>query len=192
MAKANRASTHKSGASPTNNNNTRKSNTNSSANMNEPKVDAVKKPVEQVAPASTSAPTSTDRTNTSKGRQAGKGNRPVVGGAAVAGAKSTQPKVITSNNPQQQQAESYNRVMRRRMQKMGTGPYNDSASTMQEQRKKRIERKKQRSEELRQKVTRGPRPNLSLGRRNTIFLISVAVIIVAIIVLAIIINHPFR
>lgn len=130
--------------------------------------------------------------NTGKSKQAGKGNKPFVGGSAVPGAKSTQPKVITSNNPQQQQAESYNRVMRRRMQKMGTGPYNDTASTMQEQRKKRIERKKQRSEELRQKVTRGPRPNLSLGRRNTIFLIVMAVIIIAIIVLAIIINHPFR
>jgi membrane-bound lytic murein transglycosylase len=184
MAKANRASTHKSGTNPNSTGNTGKGNTSSAANKNAPKGDTMKIPVEPTASTSTS-------TTSNKAKQAGKVNRPTVGGSAVAGAKSTQPKVITSNNPQQQQAESYNRVMRRRMQKMGTGPYNDTASTMQVQRKKRIERKKQRSEELRQKVTRGPRPNLSLGRRNTIFLIAVAVIIIAIIVLAIIINHPF-
>lgn len=189
MAKANRASTHKSGASNT----TGKSATGSSnssgrsTNKNAPKGDTMKMPSEQAAATSTPAA----RTGTSRGKPAGKGNRPVVGGSAVVGAKSTQPRETTSTNPQQQQAESYNRVMRRRMQKMGTGPYNDTANTMQEQRKKRVERKKRRTEELRQQVTRGPRPNLSLGRRNTIFLIAMAAIIVAIIVIAIIVNHPF-
>src|SRR5690242_13081102 len=77
-----------------------------------------------------------------------KGQRPPIGGTAVAGAKSTQPKQIsTTNNPQQQEMESYNRTMRRRMQRMGMGPYANEpkkAKTLQEKRKEKMERLKQR------------------------------------------------
>jgi hypothetical protein len=129
---------------------------------------------------------------TSKGKQSGKSNRPVIGGTAVAGAKSTQPKAVAQSNSPQQQAENYNRSMRRRMQKLGTGPYSENlAVTAQERRQKRIERKKRKSAELRQQVTRGQRVNLSLGKRNTYFLIAMAALLVIIIVIAIIIRHPF-
>src|SRR5438094_6810228 len=68
-------------------------------------------------------------------KQSGKSNRPRVGGTAVSGAKSTQPKQIsTTNNPQQQQMESMNRDMRRRMQRLGTDP-TTQASSLQDQRR---------------------------------------------------------
>lgn len=152
----------------------------------------MKKPPAQVNAASLLSNKAAPTGQTSGGKQSGKSNRPSVGGTAVPGAKSTQPKVISNtNNPQQQQAESYNRTMRRRMQKLGAGPYGENAVvSAQERRKKRIERKKRKNEELRQQVTRGPRVNLSLGRRNTYFLIGVAVLLVVIIVIAILLHHP--
>lgn len=150
----------------------------------------MKKPTAQ---ASTSSSASSATGQASKGKQSGKSNRSAIGGTAVAGAKSTQPRATSqSSNPQQQAAENYNRMMRRRMQKLGTGPYSENpAVTAQERRQKRIARKKRKSEELRQQVTRGQRINLRLGKRNTYFLIGVAVLLVAIIIVAIIIRHPF-
>lgn len=152
--------------------------------------DAMQKPTAQAAVAPSGAVTAKP---TGKGKQSGKSTRPVIGGTAVAGAKSTQPKTVSqSNSPQQQQAENYNRSMRRRMQKLGTGPYSENlAATAQERRQKRIERKKRKSAELRQQVTRGQRVNLSLGKRNTYFLIAMIALLVIIIVIAIIIRHPF-
>ncbi|HLI05828.1 MAG TPA: hypothetical protein VKV40_04600 [Ktedonobacteraceae bacterium] len=157
------------------------------------KGDTMKKPPIQTSTASSLPGAAAPTGQTSRSKQSGKSNRPTIGGTAVPGAKSTQPKVISNtNNPQQQQAESYNRTMRRRMQKIGAGPYSENAAvSAQERRKKRIERKKRKSEELRQQVTRGQRVNLSLGRRNTIFLIGVAVLLIAIIVIAILLRHPF-
>lgn len=123
-------------------------------------------------------------------RQSGKSNRPRVGGTATPGAKSTQPREVNTTNPQQQQAESYNRTMRRRMEHLGTGP--NQTSPLQDQRKKRLEKRKKRLEERREtvkKVTAGAPRNITLGRRNTYFLIAVAAIIVALIVLALVINN---
>lgn len=133
-------------------------------------------------------PTTNQTVNKSKPGK--KTNRPQVGGTAVTGAKSTQPKEIsTTNNPQQQQAESYNRTMRRRMEQMGTGP--SQANTVQDQRKKRLDKRRKRIEERRQEVKKvaagGPR-KISIGRRNTYFLIAVVVIIIAIIIIAAFIN----
>jgi hypothetical protein len=75
-----------------------------------------------------------------------KGSRAQVGGTAVPGAKSTQPKqVSTSNNPQQQEMESANRMMRRRMEHLGTGPQApEQVKTAQDRRKERAERVKER------------------------------------------------
>ena len=119
-----------------------------------------------------------------------KGNRPRIGGTAVPGAKSTQPKEVAATNPQQQQAESYNRVMRRRMEHLGTGP--GQGSTLQDQRRKRLEKRKRRIEERKQEVRKvaasGPR-KISLGRRNTYFLIAVVVVIIVVIAIAIIVNY---
>jgi uncharacterized membrane protein len=131
-----------------------------------------------------------DSTSANKAKQSAKSNQARVGGTAVQGAKSTQPKEITTTNPQQQQAESYNRDMRRRMQHLGTGP--TQGSTVQDQRQKRLEKRKKRVEERRQEVKKvaatGPR-NISLGRRNTYFLIAVVVVIILVIIVAYLINH---
>ncbi|MDQ2716062.1 MAG: hypothetical protein M3Z08_14235 [Chloroflexota bacterium] len=107
-----------------------------------------------------------------------------VGGTAIQGAKSTQPKEVTTKDPQRQETESYNREMRRRMQHMKTGPYSDAA-TPQQQRRKKLERRKQEAQDEVQKL-RGRSPGkITLGRRNTYFVIAVAAILVLLIVIAI-------
>ncbi|MDQ2907696.1 MAG: hypothetical protein ABI456_22900 [Ktedonobacteraceae bacterium] len=107
-----------------------------------------------------------------------------VGGTAVQGAKSTQPKEVTTKDPQRQETESYNREMRRRMQHMKTGPYSDAPSP-QQQRRKKLDRRKQEAQEEVQKL-RGRNPGkITLGRRNTYFVIAVAAIVVVLIVLAV-------
>lgn len=119
-----------------------------------------------------------ERTGSSK-----RSNRPQIGGTAVPGAKSTLPKPPpTSNNQQQQQAEASNRTMRRRMEQLGTAP-EDKAQTVQEKRRKQIERRKQRVEEQRRELRKAmPGGRITLGRRNTYFLIGVAVLVVLLIV----------
>lgn len=131
-----------------------------------------------------------DTAQANRGKPVAKGNQPRVGGTAVAGAKSTRPKEITSTNPQQQQAESYNRDMRRRMDHLGTGA--GQSSSAKDPRQKRLEKRKRRMEERRQEVKKvaatGPR-NIALGRRNTYFLIAVAAVILLVIIVAILVNH---
>src|SRR5437588_12907044 len=103
----------------------------------------------------------TPKDTASKGRQSGKSNRSRVGGTATPGAKSTQPREVNTTNPQQQQAESYNRTMRRRMEHLGTGP--NQTSPLQDQRKKRLEKRKKRLEERREtvkQVTAGVQRNI--------------------------------
>ena len=136
----------------------------------------------------------TGRTTTPKStsnRPISKGNRPQIGGSAVPGAKSMQPKEIsTTNNPQQQQAESYNRTMRRRMEQMGTTP--GQSNTVQDQRRKRLEKRRKRIEERRQevkKVTASAPRTFGIGRNVIFFLIAVAVIIIAVLVIAGFVNH---
>src|SRR6266699_6690793 len=120
-----------------------------------------------------------DQTAAGKCKLAGKGDKPRVGGTAVPGAKSTQPREINTTSPAQREAESYSREMRRRMQHLGTGPYGeDPATAAQEKRRKRIDRKKKRTEERRQEARKsiGPGFSKSLGRRNVYFLIAVVAI----------------
>lgn len=140
------------------------------------------------------APQSQATAGENKGKQGGKNNnRPRIGGTAVQGAKSTQPREVKSTSPQDQEKESYNRVMRRRMEHIGAGTA--GSNDLQEQRQKRVARRKKRIEERKQEVKKtiagGPR-KITLGRRNTYFLIAVAVILVAIIAFAIIRNYFFR
>jgi len=127
--------------------------------------------------------------STSK-KGAPRGNRTPIGGTAVPGAKSTAPKPPAASSPSQQQAESYNRDMRRRMQHMGTGPYSENQrATPQEQRKKRIERRKQRLEEERERLRRSsPTGKVTLGRRSLYFVIGVAVLVVLLIVVFVILR----
>ena len=121
-----------------------------------------------------------------------RGNRTQIGGTAVPGAKSTTPKPPpATSNPSQQQTESYNRDMRRRMQHLGTGPYSENQrATPQEQRKKRIERRKQRLEEERERLRRSsPTGKVTLGRKNLYFVIGVAALIVLLIVIFVILRN---
>jgi uncharacterized membrane protein len=128
-----------------------------------------------------------------KGKQTGKGNKARVGGTAVPGAKSTAPRQVEANTPTQQQYESYNREMRRRMQHLGTGPSGENTSVADQQRK-RLERRKKKIEERKQEVKKvaasGP-TRITLGRRNTYFLIGAVVVLLLLILLFIIIRHPF-
>lgn len=135
-----------------------------------------------------STPATPDRS-----RQQGKNRKPVIGGTAVPGAKSTLPKEMpTSQTPNaEQQAETYNREMRRRMQHMGTGPYSEPAPVPARKRaQKRIEERKKRQEEVRKTVvTKGPAKDSKLGRRNTYFVVATIAIVVLIIVIALILHR---
>jgi hypothetical protein len=129
-------------------------------------------------------------TTPTKGKQVAKSSQSRVGGTAIQGAKSTQPKEITATNPQQQQAESYNRTMRRRMEHLGAGPSQTSGA--KDPRQKRLEKRKRRIEERKQEAKKvaatGPR-TISLGRRNTYFLIAVVAVIILVVIVAYFINH---
>jgi hypothetical protein len=149
-----------------------------------------------LSPKPQSAPSisiQTDTTDTSKDKQSSKSHKPAIGGTAVQGAKSTQPKEIKATSPTQQETESYNREMRRRMQHMGTGPYGGSqTNAVHNRRKKRIDKRKQQQEEVKKTVVaKGPSTNIKLGRKNTYFVLGTLAFIVLIIVIALIIRHPF-
>jgi hypothetical protein len=150
-------------------------------------------PAKPVTSKPQSEPSITLQTETARDRQGGKSGKQSMGGTAVPGAKSTQPKEVKATSPTQQQAESYNREMRRRMQHMGTGPYSEGpADTVRSRRQKRIEKRKKQQEEVKKTVvTRGPSTNIKLGRRNTYFMLIMVGILALIIILAIIIRHPF-
>ena len=140
-----------------------------------------------------SAPSINIQTEKSKEKQSSKSRKPVVGGTAVQGAKSTQPKEITATSPAQQDAESYNREMRRRMQHMGTGPYGGNPTdTVRDKRQKRIDKRKQQQEEVKKTVvTKGPSTDIKLGRKNTYFVLGTLALIILVIAIALIIRHPF-
>lgn len=139
---------------------------------------------QQTQPAS-SAP------STSKGKPGAKSRQTSIGGTAIQGAKSTQPKELSTATPANQQPEYYNREMRRRMQQMGTGPYSERAVIdPRERRRKRQERLKERQERVRHIAdAKGPSRDIKLGRRNTYFLIAIAVLIIILIVVGLVINH---
>ena len=104
-----------------------------------------------------------------------------------------QPKEMpTSQNPNaEQQAETYNREMRRRMQHMGTGPYSEPAPVpARKKAEKRIQERKKRQEEVKKTVVaKGPSTDIKLGRRNTYFVLGTLAVVVLIIVIAIILHH---
>jgi hypothetical protein len=128
-----------------------------------------------------------------RGKQQGKSRRPAIGGTAVPGAKSTLPKEMpTTQNPNaQQQAEMYNRDMRRRMQHMGTGPYTEPAPNPARKRaEKRIEERKKRQEDVKKTVVKkGPSTDIRLGRRNTYFVLGTIAVVALIIVIALLIHY---
>jgi hypothetical protein len=118
-------------------------------------------------------------------RKSVKSNKPTIGGSAVTGARSTQPKKITENaNPQQQQLESYNRDQRRRMERIGMNDGDQRAKTIQDQRKKRSERLKQRREEQVARVRKSlPGGKIDTSPRRVYYMVAgVAIAIVLLIV----------
>ena len=137
--------------------------------------------------------TSSTQAQPARGKQSGKNRRSTVGGTAVPGAKSTRPKEMpTSQNPNaEQQAETYNRDMRRRMQHMGTGPYSEPAPVpARKKAQKRIEERKKRQEEVKKTViSKGPSTDIRLGRRNTYFVVGALAFVVLVIVIAVIVRH---
>ena len=145
------------------------------------------------SPKPQSAPSINIQTEKSTEKQSSKSGKPAIGGKAVQGAKSTQPKEIKATSPSQQESESYNREMRRRMQHMGTGPYGGSpTNAVRDRRQKRIDKRKQQQEEVKKTViTKGPSTDIKLGRKNTYFVLGTLALIVLIIVIALIIRHPF-
>ena len=128
-----------------------------------------------------------------RSKQGSKSRKPAVGGTAVQGAKSTQPKEIPTTPAAQQQPEAYNREMRRRMQHMGTGPYSEPAPNPARKRmQKRVDERKKRQEAVKKTVvTKGPSTDIKVGRKNTYFLLGVVAVVLLIIVIALIIRHPF-
>ena len=145
----------------------------------------------QTGPAANTQQSSTrSAPNSNKKRRA---TRPQVGGTAVPGAKSTQPKQVpTTNDPNEQQLASYSRTMRRRMEQMGmVQSTDDRLRRVQEQRKKRVARRKERIDTRRREALKSaPKVDLKLGRRNLYFIIGVVVVIVLLIVYALLhINH---
>ena len=168
------------------------------------KAAGAKKPGMQAQGAMNRAPTpklqakpSIDlQSDTNKDKQGGKSRKQPMGGTAAQGARSTQPKEMKTTSPAQQQAESYNREARRRMQHMGVGPYGGSPTdTVREKRQKRVEKRKQRQEEVKKTVVaKGPSTNVKLGRKNTYFLlVTIGIVALIIIVFVIIrfISHSF-
>jgi DNA mismatch repair ATPase MutL len=143
----------------------------------------------QTGPAANTQQSSTrPASNSSKKRRATRGgSAPQVGGTAVPGAKSTQPKQIpTTNDPNEQQLASYSRTMRRRMEQMGmVQSTDDRLRRVQEQRKKRAARRKERLDTRRREALKSaPKVDLKLGRRNLYFIIAVAVVIILLIAFA--------
>jgi TolA-binding protein len=142
----------------------------------DPKVTATQNIGTTPVPAPTPAP---NRSNTKKN----KGNQSSIGGTAVQGARSTAPKQFTANaNAQQQQMESYNREMRRRMERLN-GDDNDRATSVQKSRQKRQERLKERRQTQLARVKRslpGGKVDTSINRVYILLAIILVVIVLLI------------
>ena len=164
-----------------------------SASSTSSKTSQPPSPKPQSVPSISIQTDTTDTTDTTKDKQSSKSHKPAIGGTAVQGAKSTQPKEINATSPTQQETESYNREMRRRMQHMGTGPYGGSPTdAVRNRRQKRIDKRKQQQEDVKKTViAKGPSTDIKLGRKNTYFVIGLIAFLVLLIVITLIIRHPF-
>ncbi|HTI15297.1 MAG TPA: hypothetical protein VL461_12145 [Dictyobacter sp.] len=149
-----------------------------------------KTPRGQNVPATPTATNAVSPSSTRKKK--GKADRPQVGGSAVAGAKSTQPKVFNDSAPaQQQQYESYNRQMRRQMDRMGTGA-EEQPSKVTNTRAKRQQRLKQRQQEQLASIKRSlPGGKVDISTRRVYLMVAVvaALIILLIVVFALLRLH---
>jgi hypothetical protein len=176
MAKMNKPEANKPGANKSGTNDAK------AKQAETPKITLAQAPA---APASTPA--------SSKGKAGSKGRKSTIGGTAVPGARSMQPKEMpqSQNANAQQQADTYNRDMRRRMEHMGTGPYSKPAPVpARKKAQKRLDARKQRQEAIKKTVvTKGPSTDIRLGRRNTYFILGALAFVVLIIAIALIVHH---
>ncbi|HVB75007.1 MAG TPA: hypothetical protein VNE38_15755 [Ktedonobacteraceae bacterium] len=128
-----------------------------------------------------------------RGKQGSKARRTAIGGTAVPGARSMRPKEMptSQNASSQEQADTYNRDMRRRMQHMGTGPYSEPAPVpARKKAQKRLDERKKRQEEVKKTVvSKGPSTDIKLGRRNTYFVLGALAFVVLVIVIALIVHR---
>ncbi len=143
----------------------------------------------QPEPRPTSAPAASSSSVASRKRAKSRPQAPQVGGTAIPGAKSTLPKQVPDapSNSQQEQAESYNRTMRRRMQQIGTGPYAEPKKVKAGE--KRRARQNERLEESRQILRKAAPGGIKLGRRNTLFFIGTVALVVLIIVVFVLLRY---
>lgn len=114
-----------------------------------------------------------------------------IGGSAIPGAKSTLPREhVETSNPQQQQQESYNRMMRRRMERMGMNDQDKHQLTAAEQRKKRATRLKERRDQQLASVRRNlPGGKIDANPRRVYYMIlGVTLALVALIVVFVILR----
>nr|BBH94220.1 hypothetical protein KTA_24190 [Thermogemmatispora argillosa] len=150
-------------------------------------------PSQSQAAASTSSPSASasqklkaneQSAEARKGRQE---QKPRIGGPAVPGAKSTLPRTVTATDPQQQQFESLNREMRRRLRQMKAGPYSETPSPADKYRK-RLEKQKRKREQQKKTVEKivetAPR-QIHLGRRVLYSVLVIVLILVIVIVIAV-------
>ena len=120
-----------------------------------------------------------------KGKQNPKSRQRTIGGTAVTGAKSTQPKELSTGTPANQQAEYYNREMRRRMEHMG----NDSQEqSLQKRRQKREQRLKERRSKEVEKV-RHALPGGKVDTRSSMHRMYITLGIIAAVIAVIIIAY---
>lgn len=120
------------------------------------------------------------------GKKGSKSPQQLIGGSAIPGAKSTQPKQYTENaNPQQQQLESYNREMRRRMERLGGNEDDDRARSIQKQRQKKADRLKERRETELARVKRSlPGGKINMNMRNVYIMVAVVALIIVLVIAA--------
>ncbi len=170
MAKANRPGSQKSGTEHT--------------SKNEKQA-----PQQQQQIHVTSSPTPSSA-NQPKGKQSGQRRKTTIGGTAIQGARSTQPKEVPTGPTANQKPEFYNRVTRRRMEQMGTGPYNERATVDPRERRKKSQQKRQ--DKIKALVdAKGPGRDIKLGNRNTYFLIGVVVVLIALFILFLVFKPHF-
>lgn len=147
--------------------------------------EGLKTPTVQPVNSTTPTPSSAQSQKGHQHRASSKVARRAVGGTAIPGAKSTIPKTISeASNPQQQQQDSYNRDMRRRMTRMGQGgDQEDRAHSAQNQRKKRMERLKERRQQQLAQIKKSlPGGKIDTNPRRVYYMIAAVALIVIVVI----------
>lgn len=138
-----------------------------------------------VPPAATPTTSSNGTATSSSSRKKDRSNRPQIGGTAAAGAKSTLPRQVPqTSDPNKQQMESYNRVMRRRMEHIGVGSQaqENRLEKARNRRQKRVAHAKERRVEAQQEMKKSLHDS-GFGRKNLyLFLATLAVIVILIVI----------